>query len=217
MKKFSGFPDGKLAVTPLPNLFFSELLPAIDDLAELKVVLHIIWMIARPKQRAQSVTANELRGDATLMQSLATTGENSEDVLARALNAAVERGVLLHRDASDAYFLNTESGRRAFEKMDTPRDKSRSREATPVQRANIFLLYEQNIGMLTPMLADELKDAEAQYPAEWIAEAFKISVEYNKRNWKYIHAILKRWRDEGRDSKKRKRWWGDEYDKHITR
>ena len=37
MKLFSGFPAGKLDVTPLPNLFFSELVPAIDDLAELKV------------------------------------------------------------------------------------------------------------------------------------------------------------------------------------
>ncbi|MBI5651454.1 MAG: DnaD domain protein [Chloroflexi bacterium] len=217
MKKFSGFPDGKLAVTPLPNLFFSELLPAIDDLAELKLILHIIWLIARPKQRAQFVTANELRDDPTLMQSLAPNGEKSGDALARALDAAVTRGALLHRDASDAYFLNTESGRRAFEKMDAPREKSRVREAMPAQRPNIFKMYEDNIGMLTPLLAEELKDAEAQYPAEWIAEAIKLSAEYNKRNWKYIHAILKRWQDEGRDSKKRKRWWGDEYDKHINR
>ena len=62
MKLFSGFPSGKVEVTPLPNLFFSELCPAINDLAELKVTLHIFWLVANRKARApQYVTANELR------------------------------------------------------------------------------------------------------------------------------------------------------------
>ncbi len=45
MKGFSGFPEGKQRLTPVPNLFFSELLPAIDDLAELKVTLYAFWAL----------------------------------------------------------------------------------------------------------------------------------------------------------------------------
>src|SRR5450759_3910968 len=98
MKLFSGFPNGKIEVTPLPNLFFSELCPAIDDLAELKVTLHIFWLISNRKASAPPyVTASELRADRTLMQSLAAINDKSDDALTRALAVAIERGTLLHR------------------------------------------------------------------------------------------------------------------------
>jgi DnaD/phage-associated family protein len=68
-------------------------------------------------------------------------------------------------------------------------------------RPNIFTLYEQNIGMLTPLIAEQLRDAEQTYPAAWIEDAFREAVSLNKRSWKYIHAILERWRTEGKDEK----------------
>ena len=67
-----------------------------------------------------------------------------------------------------------------------------------MERPTIFVLYEQNIGLLTPMIADELRDAEQHFPAEWIADAFREAVLHNKRSWKYVLAILERWRTEGR-------------------
>ena len=63
---------------------------------------------------------------------------------------------------------------------------------------DIFTLYEQNIGMLTPMIADELRDAERLYPTDWIRDAIKEAVTYNKRNIKYIAKILENWSVEGR-------------------
>ncbi len=225
MKIFSGFPTGKLAVTPLPNLFFTELLPAIDDLAELQVTLHVIWLIANAKSRTQFITASELRADRTLMPALARDGKNAEQELARALEAAVTRGTLLRLSVSgeeDAYFVNSEAGRRAFEKME--KEKLPVRSTTRVSanartRPNIFTLYEQNIGILTPMIAEELKDAEKEYSAEWIEEAFKIAAEQNVRKWSYVEKILERWQTEGKasDSGKRKTWWESEHAKHINR
>jgi len=222
MKLFSGFPTGKVQVTPLPNLFFSELVPAIDDLAELKVTLHIFWHLAHSK--SVSVRASELRADRTLAQSLKVNDAKPEQELERALARAVERGTLVHLDSADdnLYFLNTERGRRAFEKMEsehTSRSNLAPEPATADARPNIFTLYEQNIGLLTPMLAEELKEAEQQYSPEWIAEAIKIAVENNKRSWSYARKILERWKTEGRaeKSKKRKHWWNDEYDKYINR
>jgi DNA replication protein len=36
MKGFPGFPEGKLRLTPVPNLFFSDLLPIVDNLIEMR-------------------------------------------------------------------------------------------------------------------------------------------------------------------------------------
>jgi DnaD/phage-associated family protein len=69
-------------------------------------------------------------------------------------------------------------------------------------KPDIFELYEQNIGPLTPMIAEELKDAEGQYPADWFLPVFRIAVEQNKRRWSYIAAILRRWEAEGPDYEK---------------
>jgi len=218
MKIFSGFPAGKLAVTPLPNLFFTELVPAIKDAAELKVTLHIFWLIANTKSKTQFVTAGELRADRTLTQSIAA------DELPRALDAAVARGTLLIlRGEDDVYFVNSDAGRRAFEKTEKDAMPLRStthaeRPAPELSRPNIFTLYEQNVGVLTPMIAEELKDAEKEYAADWIEEAFKIAVEQNVRKWVYIQKILERWQTEGKagEGKKRKKWT-DEYDKFVNR
>lgn len=69
---------------------------------------------------------------------------------------------------------------------------------------NIFTHYESNIGVLTPMIADALKDAEKVYPAGWIVEALALAVTNNKRNWRYCEAILKRWKESGKDEGKGK-------------
>jgi DnaD/phage-associated family protein len=67
------------------------------------------------------------------------------------------------------------------------------------ERPNIYTLYEDNIGLLTPMIADALKDAEKEYPAHWLEEAVHEAVAHNKRSWRYIQAILKRWETEGKN------------------
>jgi DnaD/phage-associated family protein len=63
--------------------------------------------------------------------------------------------------------------------------------------ANVFRLYEQNMGALTPMIADSLRDAEASDGAEWVCAAIQEAVKNNRRAWSYCEAILKRWRIEG--------------------
>ncbi|MFL7809853.1 MAG: primosomal replication protein N, partial [Anaerolineae bacterium] len=61
MEGFAGFPDGKLKAMAVPESFFSELLPLIDDLAELKVTLHCLWVFRQPGREAPYVSAEELR------------------------------------------------------------------------------------------------------------------------------------------------------------
>jgi len=73
-----------------------------------------------------------------------------------------------------------------------------------IKQTNIYQLYESNIGALTPMIADSLDDAEKLYDHQWIVDSIKLAVEHNKRNWKYCEAILKRWKEEGKDEGKKK-------------
>ncbi|MBC8248170.1 MAG: DnaD domain protein [Anaerolineales bacterium] len=238
MKGFSGFPAGKVHFTPLPNLFFSQLLPAIDDLAELKVTLHIFWLLHQKKGYPRYVSRRELEADGVLLGGLRGAGQESEERLGQALERAVARGTLLHVTAlrrgsgqaqqederDDWYFMNTDAGRKTVDKirhgeLELEAAVSLSEVRLEVERPNIFVLYEQNIGLLTPLIAEELRDAEKAYPAGWIEEAFRIAVEHNARHWRYVRSVLERWATEGKDSgaKERKQRWytKEEYEKFI--
>ena len=202
MNSSAGFPQ-RMRFTPLPNIFFSQLLPKIDDLAELKTTLHIFWRVYHKRGYPKFVTLGELLGDKPLMM-----GIGDGQALRHGLECAVGRGNLLHlvldREGKreDIYFLNTEEDRKAVAKIKSgeislgalPR-KEPYVEAE--EQPNIFTLYEDNIGMLTPMIAEELKEAERLYPASWIENAFKEAVTRNKRSWRYISRILERWASEG--------------------
>lgn len=205
-RPFPGFPNGQLRFAAVPDLFFTELLPAIDDLAELKVTLYVIWRLQRLDREPRYLAWSELRADAGLVAGL---GEGGERALEEALARAVTRGTLLRlNDAAGGeawFFLNSQQGRAGFERAERGEVRlAGASEAMAPQvaavRPNIYQLYEQNIGLLQPLIADELRDAEATYPAEWIEEAFRIAVERNARNWHYVRSILERWAREGRDS-----------------
>jgi DnaD/phage-associated family protein len=85
----------------------------------------------------------------------------------------------------------------------------------PVESPNIFKLYEENIGPLTPMIADALKDDESLYTETWVAEAIQIAVRSNARSLKFIEAVLKRWKDEGRAEKQDRRNPEKDRDKYV--
>lgn len=58
-------------------------------------------------------------------------------------------------------------------------------------------VYEDNIGLLTPLIVNELDHAASIFPAGWIEKAIEEAVNHNARNWKYIKVILARWQVEG--------------------
>ena len=207
MTQFQGFPSGsRVQFTAVPNIFFSAVLPQITDINELKTTLHIIAALYNRKGYPRFIPYSELASDAVLMQGL----NGSEENLRNALKKAIERGTLLSLSvvnenvSEDIYFLNDESSRQAVEKIKAGELKpaglkagaSAPGPAEPLP--DIFTLYEQNIGMLTPMIADELRDALKLYPEDWIRDAIKEAVLHNKRNIKYIAKILQNWSVEGR-------------------
>jgi DNA replication protein len=217
---FVGFPDANMKRVILPDLFFSDLLPQIDDLAELKLTLHCFWLLNGQEGEMRYLRGDDLRGDAVLLTSLnlASDLRTPQQTLADALERAVARNTLLRLDVEveteaggdktvweDWYFMNTVKGRQIVAMIRQGRlhdlhaiapEEARLK----VERPNVFVLYEQNIGVLTPLIADQLRDMEKSYPPEWVAEAFDIAVANNKRALRYILAILKRWETEGKDN-----------------
>jgi DnaD/phage-associated family protein len=196
LKTFSGFPSGKVRQVSLPEPVLTELVVMIDDLAELKLTLHALWRLGQQYGRVRYLRHSELAGDAVLLASL---GGAPDEALAR----AVSRGTLLRVEAAVSggapellYFANTPKGRAAVEAIGRGGWPEGAQADEP---PDVFVLYEQNIGALTPLIAEALREAERTYPPEWIEDAFREAVAMNKRRWKYVEAILKRWGDEGRD------------------
>jgi DnaD/phage-associated family protein len=97
-------------------------------------------------------------------------------------------------------FMEEETG---TEKLGTERYReNRIKESSTT--TDLFSVYENNIGPITTMTADNLVDAEKTYPVQWIVEAIKLAVENNKRNWRYCETILRRWQTDGKDEGKGK-------------
>ena len=69
--------------------------------------------------------------------------------------------------------------------------------------AVISKLYEENIGQLTPIIAERLKFDADTYPAGWFREALEEALGAGVRKLKYIGAILERWQREGKKSPKK--------------
>jgi DNA replication protein len=246
MTAFTGFPGGKNPYVPVPEVFFTVLLPEIEDISELKVTLHLFWLLAQKQGNPRCVSDRELMMDRVLLHGLKRQGDPrpAEERLRLGLEQAVIRGSLLRihlklfsessgeEEVIGWYFFNTARSRKIVKELqgaemvpvsllekDTQvaqvhavganvgkhtAGRSEQREHTRVQvqveRPNIFVLYEHNIGLLTPMIASQLEDAADHYPAEWVEAAFSEAVQRNKRNWKYISAILRRWETEGRQA-----------------
>lgn len=205
---FDGFPMGAFHQLPIPPSFFSHLLPQIDTLAELKLTLFCFYALSQQGTHTPYLKKQHFLVDEALCASLVTPEyPTPEKALDQALARMIGRGTLLAVPISTAtatetlYFVNTPKGRKAVEQITMGNWRVLSDtldiEILP-ERPTVFSLYEQNIGALTAHIAQELKDAQTEYGAEWIEDAIKIACESNKRNWRYVRGILNRWKQEGR-------------------
>jgi len=214
-KLFTGFPAGKVPLTRIPGAFFSDLLPQIDNLGELKLTLYVFWRLDRRVSGFNFLRRIDFLDDPIFMGALGDDDTMAQLELDESLKRAVQRGTLLVVEVpvgethENLYFLNSPKGRTAVQAIQRgewqPSEGSPAPAALRPEPANIFRLYEQHIGPLTPIISEGLGEAEDLYPASWIEEAFRIAVERNARNWRYIEAILKRWQEEGRHAQEDRR------------
>jgi DnaD/phage-associated family protein len=201
---FTGFSTDKLV--GLPSELFSEVIPAISLPSELKVTLHIFHRLNRQRGSPRRVSWDDLLADRVLRRSLRAVSKLRpvEELLVEGLDAAVRRTTFLLLPLPDEgrvvnwYLANTEANRNWVEQMALARAALSPNESLVEARPSLLALYEQNIGLVTPMLVDELREAEETYPPEWIEQAMREAVRANARSWRYVRKVLERWAANGR-------------------
>ena len=208
---FNGLPPGKISTTRIPSLFFTDLLPQIDNLDEMKVTLYSLWLFTRLEGEVRYLKEENLTGDPDFMEGMGATAAAQLVAVQTGLERAVNRGTLLKTTVPEGegklaiYFFNSPRGHAAVQSVTDgswrPSDGDSLIPTLSLEQPNIFRLYEENIGPLTPLIADTLRDAEKEFPEDWIRHAVAIAVQNNVRKWNYIEAILRSWQDGGRDER----------------
>ena len=209
MSLFSRFP-ARSDYVPVPGAFFGPLLEEIQDLAEMQCALRTLFLLHRQRGATRFVAVSALAGDVTLLRALRhAPGKRPQEVLSQAMEACIGRGIFLRLVVKadgrqeTLLFLNIPANERAIERIRSGElalpqlPTVVPLEETPARR-NIFQLYEETVGIITPLVAERLKEVEVEYPASWIEEAFREAAQQNRRRLAYIEAILRSWKEDGR-------------------
>ena len=175
---------------------------SLNTLLEIKIFLRIIFLLQK-KQNSTVVSFEEILNDSKINQLLKC--ENSISVknhekLKQICNNLIDYKLInkkiysnnITREKQIVFFIKN------FLEESNSTSGTNTLEINYKKPKNIFELYENNIGLLNPMIVDELIEAEKKYPFNWVIDAVKESVTRNKRNWKYIHTILETWNTEGK-------------------
>ena len=99
--------------------------------------------------------------------------------------------------------FNTESARRAsIEVSSTTSDLDKDNNgwetpATSTGHADAFRAYEENIGILSPMIRQSILAELENFTDEQITHAIRIAVENESRSWSFVAGVLRRWARDG--------------------
>ena len=204
-------PLNERRVIEVPEALLSEIAPLIRDVGELQLILAVVRMGTERGGVDQPVSREELNRDPGIQRAFQVEGtmRDSAESIERSLELAVARGVVIKLRVIDGdaeriwYFLNTLQNAARVRAMtngtESPPKTLWATGAPPhveAERPTVFRLYEQNIGPLTPLVAQRLLDALEVYPPGWIEDAVAEAVGYNKRSWRYISRILENWQVE---------------------
>ncbi len=99
-------------------------------------------------------------------------------------------------------FVDTETGEIISGATNNPPILNNFPEPPVVQMAGesfgkICRHYEANIGQITPLIADGIRDWADNFPSEWIIEAIREAVLAGVRKANYINSILENWNVNG--------------------
>jgi DnaD/phage-associated family protein len=212
-KRFGGFLVATDPSVSVPLTFFTDVLPQLTEIAEVQVTLAMFRLASAGGGIDTAVGERTILRDRAVRDALRVVGSPREpdQRIATGLDLAVGRGTLLRfatetgRERRVWYYVNTPVNQALVAAMARgavapPQALWEGDEAPAVrpERPNVFRLYEQNIGLLTPLIADHLVDALETYPRDWIEDAISEAVSYNRRSWRYVQRILEKWSVSGR-------------------
>lgn len=197
----------------IPYDFLHDVVIDITSPEEMQVTLASFRLLAELEGEETPLAERAILRDQPLRDAMRKSGilNDPEERIMTGLDLAVGRGTLLRfvvkrgRKESFWYYLNTAVNRHTIAAMErgalAPPSVVWEGELEPRIAAdppNAFRLYEQNIGPLTPLIADQITQAIRDYPAHWIEDAIGEAVAYNRRSWRYIVRILENWKATGR-------------------
>ncbi|MFM9108599.1 MAG: DnaD domain-containing protein [Chloroflexota bacterium] len=212
-RPFGGFLAAADPAVAIPRAFLVDVLPQITEISEVQASLAVFRLAGEAGGIDCPVAEGEIFGDRALRAALRVLGSPREPDarIRQGLDLATGRGTLLAFAAEQGrhshlwYYVNTPVNQGMVAAM------SRGAVAAPEitwqagqpprivpEKPNVFRLYEQNIGLLTPLIADRLVSALERYPQEWIEDAIAEAVAYNRRSWRYVERILEQWAAQGR-------------------
>lgn len=217
-RRLAGFLSDNEPAIAIPAAFFTDLLPQIVNLAELHLTLTAFRLVAEAGGIGAPIAERTLLRDKGLRQALRPQGSPRQPTqrILEGVELALSRGTLLRfvaehgKSRANWYYVNTPDNRSAVAAMErgeqAPPAEAWIDDEPPVirlERPTIFRLYEQNIGPLTPLVADRIVKALDDYPSDWIEDGIEEAVAYNRRSWRYIERILENWSAEGRTARER--------------
>lgn len=217
--RFNGFVAHLHDQIPVPTEFFTEVMPEITEINELRVLLGLIRLVSEEAGLETPLAETRILGDRPLLEAVRVDGipsRTGRHAIQHGLELLVTRGVILRVEAESTsrrrqtwYFMHTPVTRAVVDAIQrgavSPPRSMWIDDEPPSLTADLptpFLLYEQNIGPLTPMVADRITRAIQEYPQSWIVDAMQEAVAYNRRNWKYIERILETWMAHGRSDQR---------------
>ena len=194
----------------IPESMFTQVLATCHDEAIISLAFYAFWLLELQERDPKFLTRQDFLAQECIRQSFQSkASDNPQKAIFTALEKTVQAGILLQVNLADTkeenavYFINTPKGRAAAAALANGDWQIAYKHQQPVRaeqkKPNIFKLYEDHIGAITPIMAEFLMEAETTYPMDWITEAFELAIAKNARNWRYIEAILKRWQENGKD------------------
>jgi DnaD/phage-associated family protein len=197
------------AEIPIPREFLIDRIALIDDPAELHVTLAVFRLAADSGTTPPAVSEDDVLRDAVLARTFHEDRKSSKlsQRIRRGLQYATARDSILQvilkaGDLDERWYVPASADHRAALEtvlLEPGAWPVAGTEAAIVATApSVFSLYEKNIGLLTPLLTDQIETAMELYPLEWIEDAIREAVTYNKRNWRYVQRVLENWSVNGR-------------------
>ncbi len=203
IRPINGFPlSDDYAGTRVPNAVLGRVLTSIDDADVIKLVLRAVWLLERQRGYPRYIAVEELQRDRVLSNVFVNTVAQE-----RALDTVIEYGVLAKVviNGNVCLMLNTESAQRAA--MDGPiasavlgtTNADDDWDAPPASSmpSDAFRAYEDNIGLLSPMIRESILAALEDFTDDDITRAIRIAVENESRSWSFVAGVLRRWSREG--------------------
>jgi DNA replication protein len=220
----------------IPDWFLADVAPNIREMAELQVMLAFFRLQDGDEGWSRPISDRALLRDEILHHALRLEGavQPPDETIWRGVSLAAARDTLLELEVVTSagervvwLLLATQENRVLLERyrkgeLELPSDPDIVDGAAQIKRSRpgIFQLYEQNVGLVTPIIADKLVEAMELYPEPWIEDAIATAVSYNRRNWRYIQRILETWATEGRSDETNRRHQSSSGDldpeKHLT-